>query len=136
MIDLAQTQAPSEACGAIWCNGRNEAIGLKALRNQHETPTEGFAICPITVSLLTFLHSWVALWHSHPNSRAVPSREDVDLMRRTDLPMVIVSLQGQVPDLRAYALDQAGRPFQLFRALQTDRSMLGREMLTDRSVRK
>ena len=130
MIEIARAEAPKEACGVLWFNRHGEAVGLKALRNSHETPTEGFAMCPITVSLLTFLHDWVGLWHSHPKTRAVPSREDLELMKRTDLPMVIVSLLGQVPDVRAYAIDHRGQPFQLFRALQTDGSVLGRERLT------
>lgn len=130
MIDLARARAPQEACGVLWFNANGEAVGLVEAANVSPTPEETFAMDPVSVSLLTFLKRDLALWHSHPKSRAVPSLDDGTLMRQTDLPMVIVSLKGQNPDVRGYRLDDHDRWVQVFRALQTDQTVLGRDGLT------
>lgn len=46
------------------------------------------------------------LWHSHPRTWAMPSPEDVILMRQTRVPMVIVSLVPTVPQVCVYILDE------------------------------
>lgn len=46
------------------------------------------------------------LWHSHPRTWAIPSPEDVILMRQTRVPMVIVSLVPTVPQVCVYILDE------------------------------
>ena len=78
LIELSRREAPSEACGIL------SQDTIRLMKNVSPTPS----------------------WHSHPGSRAVPTPEDIDLMRETLVPMIIVSLLPTVPEVAIFALDE------------------------------
>ena len=47
---------------------------------------------------------FLAIYHSHPNSPPVPSKTDLELNYSEDVVNIIISLQGDPPEVRAYWL--------------------------------
>jgi proteasome lid subunit RPN8/RPN11 len=47
----------------------------------------------------------LAIYHSHPRWPAVPSKTDIAKNYYGDVPRIIVSLQGEVPEVRVWRLD-------------------------------
>jgi [CysO sulfur-carrier protein]-S-L-cysteine hydrolase len=49
----------------------------------------------------------LAIYHSHPRSSAMPSRTDLELNFHGDVPRIIISLLGKVPEMRIWRLDES-----------------------------
>ena len=107
MIEWSRQQAPNEACGILSYDT------LRRMRNVSPTPETAF-ICSgrgdvVLHNQAGYLNDHLeryAIWHSHPTSRAVPTRPDIDLMRETLAPMIIVSLLPTVPEVAIFVLDE------------------------------
>lgn len=117
MIEWSRQQAPNEACGILSYDT------LRRMRNVSPTPETAFICAGLgevvlhnQAGYLTTIDHFqrrgndtlkgYAIWHSHPTSRAVPTRPDIDLMRETLAPMIIVSLASTVPEVAIFALDE------------------------------
>lgn len=93
IIEAAQKRAPLEACG-IMAGLDGVFFAVRELENEAEDPANGFQIDPkdFLAEKAAYDGFELALWHSHPRSRAIPSPPDQVLMMETKLLMVIVSL--------------------------------------------
>ena len=107
LIELSRREAPSEACGIL------SQDTIRLMKNVSPTPSRAFICAGVGKTVLHNKNGYLtdtlqgyAIWHSHPGSRAVPTPEDIDLMRETLVPMVIVSLLPTVPEVAIFALDE------------------------------
>jgi len=107
LIEWSRQQAPNEACGILSYDT------LRRMRNVSPTPETAFICAGLGDVVLHnqagYLNDHLeryAIWHSHPTSRAVPTRPDIDLMQETLVPMIIVSLASTVPEVAIFALDE------------------------------
>jgi len=109
MAEQARTEAPIEACGILaGTNGRVEKLYRMTnteKRGDHfmMDPKEQFAVVKdIRSSSLELL----AIYHSHPETPARPSTEDIRLAMTPNVVYLILSLQnGNDPDLKGFYVD-------------------------------
>lgn len=106
LLDWSRKEAPREACGIITPDT------LRRMKNHSLDPERSFLCVGPGVEVLHNPDGYVhgnlrgyAIWHSHPQSRAVPTFPDMDLMLATLVPMIIVSLWATVPEIAIYVLD-------------------------------
>lgn len=103
LVEESRQAQPCEACGVLM------AEGVLCVPNHSPTPEDSFemneqelALAMSALSEMTEIGIPIALWHSHPTTRAMMSRSDCELMQRVQLPMIVVSLSAQVPIIRCY----------------------------------
>ncbi|MBX6351090.1 MAG: M67 family metallopeptidase [Clostridia bacterium] len=111
MIRHARAGAPKEACGLV--GGRLEGGELVA-RRFRPTPNEADSEVFYTVPPLEILRferqldreglELVAVFHSHPQTRAYPSPTDVRLAYYPEAVYLILSLASDPPDLRGFRI--------------------------------
>jgi proteasome lid subunit RPN8/RPN11 len=108
IIKQAQSELPDEACGLLVGNGK-EALKHYPLINTDHSP-EHFSFDPreqFQVLKEARKEGWqiIANYHSHPESPARPSEEDIRLAYDPDIIYVILSLQeSNHPVLRAFSI--------------------------------
>jgi proteasome lid subunit RPN8/RPN11 len=97
MVEQARTEAPTEACGLLaGCNGRVEKL-YKMTNTEHRrdhfmmAPAEQFSAAK---DMRSACLKMLAIYHSHPETPARPSAEDVRFALMPGMMYVIVSLQG------------------------------------------
>ncbi len=97
MLEQAKAQAPIEVCG-ILAGSNSKVEKLYKMTNVDNSsshfmmePTEQFAVVKDIRSAGLEL---LAIYHSHPETLARPSAEDIRLALTPDVIYVIVSLQG------------------------------------------
>lgn len=107
LIAWSRKEVPREACGIL------TETELRLMDNDAPLPEQSFVCKGLGRTVLHNPDGFVtsrlpgyAIWHSHPTSRAVPTPPDLDLMRETLVPMVIVSLLPTVPEIAVYKLDE------------------------------
>ena len=107
MVDHCRREAPLECCGLLGGNAPAVAT-IHPLRNVEASPTRYLAdprdVIAAVVALRGRGSEIVAIYHSHPEWAAVPSRVDLETNYYGDLPRIIVSLLGPVPEVRAWRL--------------------------------
>ena len=108
IIAHAQRDFPLEACGIL---GGTEGVVSEHYpmtntdrSNEHFTmePKEQFAVVK---DLRAKGKEMLVIYHSHPESPARPSQEDIRLALTPDVVHLIVSLAGENPDARAFRID-------------------------------
>lgn len=107
MVAHCVGEAPLECCGVLGGSGRL-ARTLHRFRNICESETR-FEADPMQViqavrELRARGEEFVAIYHSHPRWRAVPSKTDLARNGYGDLPQVIVGLLDPEPEVRAWRL--------------------------------
>ncbi|MBX6377408.1 MAG: M67 family metallopeptidase [Clostridia bacterium] len=107
MVRHAQEHKPLEACGLV---------GGREGRAERFFPTPNAAASPVyyTVPPQDILRvmrqldrdglDLVAIFHSHPASRAYPSETDIRNAHYPDAVYLILSLAAEAPDLRGYRI--------------------------------
>jgi [CysO sulfur-carrier protein]-S-L-cysteine hydrolase len=108
MLEQAKAEAPVEACGILaGTEGRVEKLYPMTNVDQSRThcmmePQEQFAVMKdVRASGLKTL----AMYHSHPDTPARPSAEDIRLALTPDLVYVIVSLRNaEAPAVRGFLI--------------------------------
>lgn len=111
LVRLSLAEYPKEACGILT---QHELVQMP---NGSPLPEESFVmeaegdriLYQPESGILPYDFHGYAIWHSHPRSRAVPTRPDMDLMRQTLVPMIIVSLMTTVPEIAVFKLDEHNR---------------------------
>lgn len=110
MIAACQKVYPNEACGLL--GGRQDlAFSHYPLQNVAASPIDSFLGDRddhiAAVRQMEFRgESLVAIYHSHPKTAPVPSREDIEQATYPKTPYVIVSLaEWWRPRMRAFLLD-------------------------------
>ena len=106
LVDYAVEQAPKEACGLLDSMSWGEIIEFHPLRNFSPRPIEEFLVCSCCVEQAQenarFHQGSIILWHSHPTTSHRPSVADLEIIRQTNLPMAILSLQGHARTFAIY----------------------------------
>jgi proteasome lid subunit RPN8/RPN11 len=111
IVAHARREAPNECCGLLI--GRNGSIDqVWETRNVDRSPVT-FQIDPgaLVVKFREMDRDGTALrgiYHSHPASRAWPSRTDIAQAHYPDASYVIVSLAGEIPEIRAFRIVDGG----------------------------
>ena len=109
IVDQARAEAPVEACG-ILAGADGCATKLYKMTNSDAacdhfmmTPEEQFAVVKdIRSAGLKML----AVYHSHPETPARPSEEDIRLALTPGVVYVIVSvMNAEAPDIRGFLID-------------------------------
>ncbi len=103
----AQSLAPIESCGYLSGNGRT-VTRFHRMTNidnspEHFTfdPKEQFAVLKDARNAQETL---VAVYHSHPESPARLSEEDIRLFNDPNMVYIIVSLMLEKPDIKAFTV--------------------------------
>ena len=108
MIQQAKAESPIEACGIL--AGKNKTVEkLYKMTNTDQssdhfmmTPEEQFKVVKdIRAAKLEML----AIYHSHPETPARPSAEDIRLALTSDVIYVIVSLVNSEPDIKGFLIE-------------------------------
>ncbi len=107
IVSHAQKDLPNECCGYLAGQGKciTVAYALKNIDDSHEhfafDPEEQFAVIKDmrTKSLVP-----LAVYHSHPETPARPSKEDIRLAYDADISYLIISLARQVPDIKSFKI--------------------------------
>ena len=112
LVAHLQRVAPHEGCGLIACD-RQGAVKLYEGTNIERSPSR-YNMDPAEVlEALNEIEQcgWElgAIYHSHPQTPAEPSETDLAYHAYPGALMVIVSLAGARPDLRAYRITGRGR---------------------------
>lgn len=107
MIAQAENELPNEACGLLVGN-ENEVIKQFALTNMDHSP-EHFSFDP--AEQFQTLRSAradgleiIANYHSHPETPARPSEEDIRLAYDPNIIYIIVSLASELPSIKAFRI--------------------------------
>jgi proteasome lid subunit RPN8/RPN11 len=104
----ALRELPNEACGLLAGNG-SAVVAHYPMANVDRSP-EHFSLDPkeqFRVLREARSHGWqiVASYHSHPQTPARPSEEDIRLAFDPDTVYIILSLQErEKPDIKAFSI--------------------------------
>lgn len=115
MVQAAMAECPREACGILTAGHEPWVYNIYyRMENLAPDPTKYFWLDGPAV--MRAIEAWgpehVAIWHSHLDTPATPSREDVLIMEQVKVPMVIVSLRPEVPQVIMYELTtETGAPW-------------------------
>ncbi len=108
MVDHCLRERPCEACGIL--SGRPpRARAIHPLGNRLQSAVRYDAdprdLGAAIRSMRANDHDFVAIYHSHPSTQAVPSKVDLAENYYGPLPRIIVSLAGPSPVVRVWQLD-------------------------------
>ena len=107
IIAHARSLTPIESCGYLAGKGQQIDHLYKMTNIDNEPdhfsfePKEQFAVVKDARK-----NGWdlLAVYHSHPESPARPSKEDLNLLKDPNMIYVIVSLMADTPDIKAFRL--------------------------------
>ena len=109
IIAHARKEFPLEACGILGGTAgvvsEYYPMANTDKSNEHFTmePKEQFAVIK---DLRAKGKEMVAIYHSHPETPARPSEEDIRLALTPGVSYLIVSLAGAAPEVRSYRIEQ------------------------------
>ena len=114
MLEHAASDPGIEVCGLIGANGR-QAFNLYPVKNIAEQPTHNFLMDPeaqvaIMRQLRAKKESLWGIYHSHPDTQAIPSERDLKLAAYPGVNYFIISLIHDMPEIKAYVFD--GKQFE------------------------
>jgi len=109
IVKQALDELPNEACGLL--GGKDdEVIKRYPMTNIDESP-EHFSFDPAE-QFKVFRQArseglkLIANYHSHPATPARPSQEDIRLAFDSEIVYLILSLAGEVPDLKGFKIKE------------------------------
>lgn len=108
IIAHAREDFPLEACGILGGTGcvvsEQYPMANTDLSNEHFTmePQEQFRVIK---DLRAKGKQLLVIYHSHPETPARPSAEDIRLALTPDVSYVIVSLAGDAPDVKSFRIE-------------------------------
>ena len=109
MLAQARAEAPVEACG-ILTGHENRVLELYKMTNSDQS-TDHFMMAPeeqfaVVKDIRTKGLEMLAIYHSHPETPARPSEEDIRLAFTPEVLYVIVSLQEPTkPQIRGFVIE-------------------------------
>jgi [CysO sulfur-carrier protein]-S-L-cysteine hydrolase len=110
LISHAREGFPLEICGILGGVGTTVSASYRMTNtdasNEHfmMDPKEQFAVVK---DLRAKGLAMLAIYHSHPETPARPSEEDIRLALTPDVSYIIISLAGhQLPTVKSYKIDQ------------------------------
>lgn len=97
LIDIAVKSVPREMCGLLIRDHKTGELTFKEVPNTHPKPMEYFRIDARAIAAVSIegKGSVEAYVHSHPNTAAVPSSEDIADMNLHGKPFIIVSARDR-----------------------------------------
>jgi len=107
IIDQARLGLPEEICGYLAGTGSDvlKSFPLENIDHSHEhfsfDPSEQFQVVRQVRSEGLMI---LANYHSHPETPARPSKEDIRLAFDPNISYVIVSLANEIPDLKSFRI--------------------------------
>lgn len=114
LLAHALAEAPRECCGVLAgpiVDGAGHVRESYPVRNDLASKTRYFTnprdLLAVTRATALASQEWLAIYHSHPASPAIPSR--IDLAENTygiSLAHVILGLESLVPEIRAWWLHE------------------------------
>ncbi len=111
MIEQCRTEAPREACGILSGPARPRVVTIHRLRNAMASETRYTAdsrdLIAAAIAIREKREEWLAIYHSHPTSAAIPSRIDLSQNGYGPLPQIIISLAAAEPSVRAWRLAES-----------------------------
>lgn len=117
-------EMPYEACGVLAGIG-DKVIEVIPLKNSSANPRHHYHLDDHAYTQALFRLqksglSLLAFYHSHPESEAVPSPEDIRQSAYPDTPYLIVSLRNRQPSLAAWSIRYSQvTPVELYLGLQS-----------------
>ena len=107
IVEFALKEKPNEACGILG-GGENTAAGFYPMVNTEKSPVS-YLMDPkeqfsVVKNLRTIKKDMAAIFHSHPHSRAFPSKKDVE-MAFYNVTYLILSLKDR-PELRGFRINR------------------------------
>ncbi len=110
MLAHCRRESPLECCGVLGGTGR-AARTIHPFRNMAASETRFEADPKDVIRAVQELRArgeeFVAIYHSHPQWRAIPSKTDLERNGYGDLPQIIVGLLDDPAEVRAWQLDPA-----------------------------
>ena len=109
VIDHARTEAPIEACGIL--AGREHSVQTRYKMTNTDTSSEHFMLEPaeqfkVAKEIRAAGTQMLAVYHSHPETPARPSAEDIRLALAPGVVHVIVSLQNpELPTVKGFEIE-------------------------------
>jgi proteasome lid subunit RPN8/RPN11 len=107
LFDHAKTGLPEEVCGYLAGTGREVTRQFRLTNIDHSNehfsfdPKEQFQVVrEVRKAGLEIL----ANYHSHPETPARPSQEDIRLAFDPNISYVIVSLAAEIPDIKSFRI--------------------------------
>jgi len=125
IVDDARAQVPNEACGLIAGDGKTIQSAIP-LSNVASSKGSSFSLEPKEqLGALKRLDAenlvWMGVYHSHPNSAAIPSSADLEEVSDHGLLQLIVSLEKHKPELQLWRIGASGvMPLELIFETQSD----------------
>lgn len=121
----ALAQVPNEACGLIAGDGKTIQSAIP-LCNVASNKQSSFSFAPneqlrALKNLDAENHVWMGVYHSHPNSAAIPSSADLEGIGDQGLLQLIVSLKNSQAEFQLWRIGAAGvGPLELIFDTQAD----------------
>lgn len=107
IVEHARAGLPNEACGILGGRDGRATRFFPAVNGEpspHFYNIDAQDLLRIVTEIEDADEDVVAIYHSHVQSPAFPSRTDVELAHWPDAAYLIVSLGSEPPDLRAFAI--------------------------------
>ncbi len=116
IILQAQAELPNECCGMLAGTIENGESGrvtrrlplVNAAASPREFESEPRSMLAAEKARRLDGLEFLAIYHSHPNSPAIPSKTDLQRSYSPDVVNVIISLETESPELRAWWLKLDG----------------------------
>ena len=107
LIAHAREGFPLEVCGLL--GGSGDTVSVIYRMTNTDASNEHFMMDPreqftVIKDLRAKGVSMLAIYHSHPETPARPSVEDIKLALTPDVSYVIISLAGAEPDIKSYRI--------------------------------
>lgn len=109
IADHALSESPNEACGLL-AGSREQISRAIPLGNAAKSPDTHFSFDPNEeLRALKAIDAaglgWVGVYHSHPMTPPIPSREDIRAAVDRSLLQLIISLESAKPRLKLWRVD-------------------------------
>ena len=108
MLQQAKAEAPIEACGIL--AGKNKKVEKLYKMTNTDQSSDHFMMTPeeqfkVVKDIRSDGLEMLAIYHSHPETPARPSAEDIRLALTPDVIYVIVSLQNTEPAIKGFLIE-------------------------------
>jgi proteasome lid subunit RPN8/RPN11 len=108
MVEHCERESPLECCGILGGHAPR-VTSIHPLRNDLKSETRYNAdprdLIAAHINLRQRGADILAIYHSHPRWQAVPSQTDLSENHYGPVPRIIVSLSGEVPEVRVWRLE-------------------------------
>jgi proteasome lid subunit RPN8/RPN11 len=108
IVEHAKREVPLEACGIL--AGKDKTVeAIYPMKNMEESPTSFFMEPKEQLKVMKDIRNknmeMIAIYHSHPYTRAYPSVKDVELAYYPEVSHIIISLmESDTPQLKSYKI--------------------------------